>query len=242
MTSSQSRYSITAATAGQESRFVGDEWRSIVESALQPTRQISKAAVLGIGFVLGTGAVTPAFSASITSSVPVFVISAQPLKAPKRFEVLTPAEQIIAIKSLLGVNVQELAMILRVQRPTIYSWQSGAATPHYENDRRLRYIHELAQRWGRMCTEPIGDWVRKPLDEGGRTLASLLSAEVEDNLAINDAFAGLKAKLEEDAKNFITVRERVRRSGYKDRSRSEQDSSLDRETLFRDWRGRSDNQ
>jgi len=235
MTSSQSRYSITAATSGQESLFVGDEWRFFVECALQPTRptrQISKAALLGIGFVLGTGAVTPAFSASITSSAPAFAVSAQKQKALKRFEVLSPAEQIIAIRSLLGLNVLELATILHVQRPTIYSWQSGTATPHYENGSRLRYIHELAQRWSRMCTEPIGDWVRKPLDEGGRTLAALLSAEVVDEPAINDVFAGLKTKLEEDAKNFISVRERVRRSGYKERARSKQDSSLDRETLL----------
>lgn len=232
MTSSQSRYSISAATAGQESLFVGNEWRFFVESALQPTRQISKAALLGIGLVVGTGGVTPFFSSSITGSVPILVISAQPPKTLKRFEVLTPAEQIIAIRSLLGLNVQELATILRVRRPTIYSWQSGAATPHYENGSRLRYVYELAQRWSRMCAEPIGDWVRKPLDEGGRTLAALLSAEVLDKRAINVAFEGLKTKLEEDAKNFISVRERVRHSRYKDRSTSKQDSSLDRETLL----------
>ncbi len=235
MTSSQSRYAITAVPGWQESLFVADEWRFLAESALQParpTREISRTALLGIGFVLGTGAVTPAFSTSITGSAPAFIISAQQMKAPKRLEALSPAKQIIAIRSLLGLNVLELATILHVERPTIYSWQSGVATPHYENGRRLRYIHELAQRWSRMCTEPVGDWVRKPLDEGGRTLAALLSAEVVDERAINDAFAGLRASLQEEAKNFTSVRERARRSGYRDRSRSKQDSSLDRETLL----------
>jgi hypothetical protein len=83
-----------------------------------------------------------------------------------------------------------------------------------------------------MCTEPIGDWVRKPLDEGGSTLAALLSAEIVDERVINGAFAELKTKLEEEAKNFASVREKARRFGYKDRSRSKQDSSLDRETFL----------
>lgn len=234
MTSSQSRYSIVAATDRHERLLAGDEWRSLAESALQPERPtmgISRFALIGIGFVLGTGAVAPAFSASITSSAPGIVISAPKFKAPKKFEALSTTEQIIAIRSLLGLNILELATILHVQRPTIYSWQAGISTPHHENASRLRYIHELAQRWSRMCAEPIGDWTRKPIDEEGRTLVALLSAEVVDEPAVNEAFAELKTKLEEDAKNFISVRERVRRSGYKERSRSKQDSSLDRETL-----------
>lgn len=235
MTSSQSRYSLTAATAGQESLFAGDEWRFLAESALQPgrpKRDLSKAALLGIGIVLGTGAVNPAIPAAITSSVPAFVVSAQPLKASKSFEVLSPAEQIIAIRSLLGLNVLELASILRVQRPTVYSWQSGTATPHYDNSSRLRYIHELALRWSRMCSEPIGDWVRKPLDNGGRTLVMLLSTETIDEPMVVHAFASLKTKLEDESKNFIGVRERARRFGYKDRSKARQESALDRETLL----------
>lgn len=234
MTSSQSRYSLAAATVGQESLFVGDEWRFLAESALQsgrPRRDLSRAALLGIGILLGTGAVNPALAASITGSVPAFV-SALPLKAAKRFEVLSPAEQIIAIRSLLGLNVLELASILRVQRPTVYSWQSGAATPHYDNSSRLRYIHELALRWSRMCSEPIGDSARKPLDDGGRTLVMLLSAETIDEPIIVHAFKCLKIKLEEESNNFIGVRERARRFGYKDRSKGRQESSLDRETLL----------
>jgi len=235
MTSSQSRYALAAASAAQESLFISDEWRSFAESALQsarPRREISRAALLGIGFVLGTGGVTAAFSAPITSSAPAFVVSPRPLKASRQFEVRSPAEQIIAIRSLLGLNVLELATILRVQRPTIYSWQSGTATPHYENGSRLRHIYELAQRWNRMCSEPIGDWVRKPLDESGLTLVALLSAEVVDERAIENAFAALKTKLNEEAESFVGVRERARRSGYKDRSKAKQESSLDRETLL----------
>jgi hypothetical protein len=59
----------------------------------------------------------------------------------------------------------------------------------------------------------------------------MLSAEVVDEKAISNAFTGLKSKIEEDAENFISVRERVGRFGYKARSRSKQESSLDRETL-----------
>jgi hypothetical protein len=235
MTSSQSRYSLAAATAGQESLFVGDEWRFLSESALQPgrpKRDLSKTALLGIGILLGTGAVNPALAASIAGSVPAFVVSGQPLKAAKRFEVLSPAEQIIAIRSLLGLNVLELASILRVQRPTVYSWQSGTATPHYDNSSRLRYINELALRWSRTCSEPIGDWVRRPLDDGGRTLVLLLSAESIDETIIVQAFGCLKTKLEEESKDFIGVRERARRFGYKDRSKAKQETSLDRETLL----------
>jgi hypothetical protein len=234
MTSSQSRYSLNTAPVGRERLLVGDEWRFLAEKSLQlrqSRKEMPRAAAIGIGIVLGTGAMNPALTAPITSCTPGVVVSAQQFESSRKFEVLTCKEQIVAIRSLLGLNISELAGVLRVQRPTVYSWQAGTAEPHPDNGNRLRRTYEFALRWSRLCSEPLGEWVRKPLDENGRTLVALLSDESANDILIAGAFTSLKARLEEEARGFTDVSERARKFGYKERSTIRQDSAANRETL-----------
>jgi transposase-like protein len=144
---------------------------------------------------------------------------------------LDAREQMVAIKSTLGLNVTELAAILGVQRPTVYAWQAGAAEPHSENGARLRRLYEVALEWSRGCAEPLGGWVRTPLDGSGRSLVTLLSEAAPDAATIVEALRSLRVRIERDAAAMAGVSERARRRGYQDRAQGRQDSAADRETL-----------
>ncbi len=234
MTSTQSRYALSSTSLGEDSAFVADEWRVLVEKSLEApkgVRPISKVALVGLGFMLGTGAISPAVPTPVTGLGPSALVFASASKARSRFALLDVREQIVAIRSILGLNISELAGILGVQRPTIYSWQTGSAEPHAENGNRLRRTYELASRWNRVCPEPIGEWVRKPLDESGLTLVSLLSESTPNEAVIAEAFKTLKTRITQESTGFAGVGDRARKLGYKDRSKTRQESSANRETL-----------
>ncbi|HUQ90423.1 MAG TPA: hypothetical protein VM120_02000 [Bryobacteraceae bacterium] len=233
MTSTQYRYAFTSMSPSKESAFVADEWRFLSERSLEAkgARPIPKMALVGLGFMLGTGAISPIVPSQITGFGPTSFVITPANKATGRFSVIDVREEIIAIRSLLGINVSELAAILDVQRPTIYSWQAGSAEPHAENRNRLRRTYQLASRWTQVCSEPIGDWVRRPLDESGRTLVSLLSESTPNEALIEEAFKTLKIPIEQEALVFAGVGDRARKLGYKDRSKRKQESSANRETL-----------
>lgn len=206
----------------------------MAENSLQtrnPGMPISKAAVLGLSLALGTGAINPVLTSPMTSVGPNITFSIRPRKATTKFDVLDAREQIIAIRSLLGLNVSELAAILHVQRPTVYSWQAGTAEPHLENAACLRRAYELAMHWSRLCSEPIGEWVRKPLDQNGLTLVLLLAQDSPNELLIEDALSSIKVRIEEESLGFVDLSERARKLGYKERSKGKQEASANRETI-----------
>lgn len=228
MSMRENRATTASSSAGE------DLWNtSLVASPLpRPGVETVGQAFLTLGlFLAGTGSKSLAPASSATGHAAAITWTVEPLKSPKQYRALSAAEQIVAIRSLLGLNISELAQALAVQRPTIYSWQSGTAYPHPENAHRLSGLYGLAQRWRRICLEPVGDWVRLPLDDRGTTLAQLLGSATVDELAVEAAFLSLKVKIQADSTEFVGVRDRARRRGYAERTESQKAASLDRETV-----------
>jgi len=93
-------------------------------------------------------------------------------------ELLTTADRVLLIRHWFSLSIAEAARVLRVQRPTIYSWQDGKAPAAPKNLERMRVVFDLAREWRAMSTDPVANHRKEPLGTGGGTLVDLLSAKV----------------------------------------------------------------
>lgn len=86
------------------------------------------------------------------------------------------ADELVDVQQALSLNVKELAAVLHVQRPTVYSWLRGErSNVRGSNRRRINEIAKVARAWTRMSDFPFGAAVRSELDESGRSLVDLLA-------------------------------------------------------------------
>jgi hypothetical protein len=134
---------------------------------------------------------------------------------PKRIElrseihsepvVTTTEDQITLILSVLSLRVTELASVMDVQRPTIYSWLQGEFLPQHDKKIRLGSIYELAAKWRSLSTSSLGKAVRDAEFEGTNIL-SLLKQKKIDHKKVIRCFEGLVASTKQSPRN-------VRRKG-----------------------------
>lgn len=105
---------------------------------------------------------------------------------PRNFEVvgtpvlgqfITPKKMISVIREAWLPNVTQLAKILRVERPTIYLWNSldDAARIRVHKMERLKEVYQLAEKWIALGNSSI-NILSIPIDTG-ETLINVLSKE-----------------------------------------------------------------
>lgn len=58
---------------------------------------------------------------------------------------LSARDLVLIVKGRFGLNITELARVLRVGRPTVYSWLNGEIELHTSNSRRLESLARLAE-------------------------------------------------------------------------------------------------
>lgn len=119
-------------------------------------------------------------------------------------ELLNLQEQLAAIQHYFALNIKELAEILRVSRPTVYSWLRTEQEPQLANLTRITELYELTRTWLTISIKPIGNWVRTPV-AGGHTLVQLFSEEYLNKQAISTAFqmVGVLSRKAESEKRQI---------------------------------------
>ncbi len=122
--------------------------------------------------------------------------------APSRAEaaqaqVRTVGDQVAAIKSSFGLSVSQLADVLNVKRPTIYSWlhaEKGPNALRTANKERLSILCRLAEEWNRRSTTPPGALLNANV-VGEASLLNLLSVATLSDVAINKAFDALVERM-----------------------------------------------
>lgn len=122
-----------------------------------------------------TGPIT-VIGASPTSDLGV---ARQRATRPSRPAPAMPDEMLGIIRAAFSLTVTELAQVLRVQRPAVYSWLAGDAEPREQNLRRLISLTTLAEHWMDVADAPLGAGRRLPGPDG-RTPLEILSQEVLD--------------------------------------------------------------
>jgi DNA-binding transcriptional regulator YiaG len=113
-------------------------------------------------------------------------------------------EIIAAIRSSLSLQIKELAEILRVQRPTVYSWIKNEVEPSPTNRERLQHLYRIALKWKQLCNLPADSLIRST-GADGHSVLELLKADEVDQVAIMKRLDGLatqrrKMKREADEK------------------------------------------
>lgn len=146
---------------------------------------------------------------------------------------LSHNETIAGIRSALSLQIKELAEVLRVQRPTIYSWINNEVEPSAGNRERMQQVYRIAAQWTRRCNLPAERLVRGSGTDGHSVL-DLLKADKIDEADIIRRFERLaverrKMKTEADRKR-PTAATVARRHGFKLYEISDQQHLIDAET------------
>jgi transcriptional regulator with XRE-family HTH domain len=91
----------------------------------------------------------------------------------------SPGEMVSAIRSSLSLNINEMARVVHVERPTIYEWIGGRSNPHPDNLERLGKVFAIGQQWRNTFPLSVNSYVRRP-DISGKFIIDLLSEEFID--------------------------------------------------------------
>jgi hypothetical protein len=124
-------------------------------------------------------------------------------------------ERISFIRSMLSLQVKELAAVLLVERPSVYAWMAGTAQPQQRNRRRIEAIWSVAREWQRMSRLPLGS-LRNVPGESGRSIIELLMADEIDTAKVVELLRAAISKLgadQEERLQGLDLRERARRKG-----------------------------
>jgi len=140
----------------------------------------------------------------------------------------SPAEMLAAVRAHLSLSMVDVAAALEVERPTIYAWLAGRSEPQERNRKRLHRLFEVARRWSRISSAPVGARLRHPAGDGTSLLDLLRSGRFEEAEARLDALARTGPAQEQDRK-VRSIQELLARHGLEKRIRPSRDE-IDRLT------------
>src|SRR5215469_4903510 len=80
--------------------------------------------------------------------------------------ILNTQEKLAGIRRYLSLNATELAKVLNVGRPTVYSWATAPVAMHSKHRERIEAIYQLGRQWRALSSDPMGNSVREPLSNG----------------------------------------------------------------------------
>jgi hypothetical protein len=172
-------------------------------------------AVLAAVFFVGTGGFATAQTLSYIPGAPGAVRIAHELgqRTLAAQHVLDTQEKLAGIRQYLSLNVSAMSKVLRVGRPTVYSWLRDDPSLHANHARRIDEVYGLARKWRSMSNTPVGDFMSQSLSSG-RTLLDLLSAKTLDESAIEKALVHVAEAVNAKARRTSVV-EIAKRQGFK---------------------------
>jgi hypothetical protein len=142
--------------------------------------------------------------------------------------VLDTQEKIAGIRRHLSLNMTDLAKVLRVGRPTIYSWATAPITLRSAHRERIDAVYAIARDWRSLSSEPMGRMIREPNLGNGMTMIDLLSVDKLDPAAIHNGIRQIQER-KGQLERRLTVAEAAEKAGVQLASRPR-----------RNWRSRGD--
>jgi hypothetical protein len=171
------------------------------------------AAVLAAVLLVGTGGFATAQALNYVPGDPSGVRIAHELGGVRAQYVLDTQEKLARIRHYLSANITHMAKIFRVGRPTVYSWLRDDPSLRANHARRIDDIYEAAAMWRSASSQPIGEFMSRPL-QSGDTLIELLSAKTLDKSAIQSAFIQI-AEAASRKRRRASVAEIAKRHGFR---------------------------
>ena len=174
--------STVSTSAGSVNTSFPLKWNNAVLSAV-------------FGMLVGTGGVANArmIHSAPTGPIVVRIVQVSDRTAdPDRL--LDVQEKLAGIRRYLSMNITDMARVLRVGRPSIYSWLRDEARLRTAHWQRLEMIYKSAREWRKISDRPIGERLHRPL-ASGVTLLDLLSSRTLDESEISVGFSQIQEML-----------------------------------------------
>ena len=127
-----------------------------------------------------------------------------PFLAP-HVQLASPADMLAEVRAALSLNVSETALVMHVERPTIYAWINGS-TPREAHIKRLHELHGLARYWNGISNRPLGSLVRSAM-VGMKTLVEHMADAAIDHRAVKALMDSLAVQLRRPEAHKRTARE-----------------------------------
>lgn len=108
-----------------------------------------------------------------------------------------PTEVLSLLQHYLSLNLTDLAAVLHVSRPTIYSWMRDESAPQAYNVERIRQLARLTKFWSGLSRKPLGSHLRTPV-LNGLSLFDLLSQEQINMWFARKALVSCSVVVEQD--------------------------------------------
>jgi hypothetical protein len=142
-------------------------------------------------------------------------------------------KQLALVRHYFSLNTTDLSRILLVERPTVYAWLDGKWEPNQENRNRIRKLHQLARVWQEKSKQPIGRFLREPID-GEFSLMDHLVRDPLDTMTVDRVLNALHEQLDQKTrtKRARSVRMIAKQSGFKPLSSAQESEHFDRITRF----------
>jgi hypothetical protein len=146
-------------------------------------------------------------------------------------ENIASTEGLPVLQHYLSLNLSDLAAILRVSRPTIYSWLKEDSSPQAHNTSRMRQLFRLAKLWSDISRKPLGSHLKTPVVDG-QSVFDLLSQDHLDRELIRSALMSCSLMLEQDLARPRprSAAEIAKLYGLQSQSKNSQEESVAQET------------
>jgi len=131
----------------------------------------------------------------------------------------------------LSLNLSDLATVLRVSRPTIYTWLRDESSPQVHNVSRMRQLFRIARVWSSVFSKPLGSHLKTPVVDG-QSVFDLLSQDRIDQELVNKALVTCSLMLEQEAgrPRLRSAAEIAKQYGLPSQSKYSQEESVAQET------------
>jgi hypothetical protein len=141
------------------------------------------------------------------------------------------AEGLPTIQHHLSLNLSDLAAVLRVSRPTIYTWLRSESSPQAHNVSRMRLLFRVAKTWAGVSPRPLGSHLKTAVVEG-QSVFDLLSQERIERELVRGALATCSRKMEQEAARPRprSAAEIAGQYGLRSQSKHSQEESVAQET------------
>lgn len=177
-------------------------------------------------FTYGSGSLVPVnlLRSIYTTGGAVFDLYDIQRSGDRRLAAIGVKDQLSIIRLYLGVSVSDLASIMKVERPTIYKWASGAS-PRHKKLVRLNAVEEIAMEWRALSSAPLAKHIKTQV-EGNNLLDLLTEAEI-NRTTVSQILRLLSSAIPgEPASKKRRLAMELREKGYLPLSESEQVNNI----------------
>ncbi len=137
------------------------------------------------------------------------------------------------VQHYLSLNLSDLASVLGVSRPTVYSWLRGDSTPQQSNASRLVILGRVARIWLGLSPKRMGTYLKRPRMDG-RSVFDLLCDETINidrvRVALESTARAIDIDTDSAPRRTRSADEIARQFGLRRPSKQISDESLEQET------------